>query len=200
VRPTIPALTTLAYDPRRGAMFRSELFSALEILNRGDVDLDRLKGSWAGALGQPQFMPSSYLQYAQDFDGDGRRDIWDSQPDVFASVAFYLKEHRWTDGNAWGREVKLPGAVRTRASAVPLRESGCRAERAMTAPRPLSEWKRMGVRTLGGGALPASKVSASLVRGGSRSFLLYSNYEAILGYNCAHTYALSVALLSDRLR
>ena len=200
VRPTIPALTTLAYDPRRGAMFRSELFSALEILNRGDVDLDRLKGSWAGALGQPQFMPSSYLQYAQDFDGDGRRDIWESQPDVFASVAFYLKEHGWTDGNAWGREVKLPPAVRARASAVPLRETGCRAERAMTAPRPLSEWKRMGVRTLSGGLLPASKVPASLVRGGARSFLLYSNYESILGYNCAHTYALSVALLSDRLR
>jgi membrane-bound lytic murein transglycosylase B len=200
VRPTIPALTTLAYDQRRGAMFRSELFSALEILNRGDVALDRLKGSWAGALGQPQFMPSTYLRYAQDFDGDGRRDIWDSQPDVFASVAFYLKEHGWTDGNAWGREVKLPAAVRARASAVPLRETGCRAERAMTAARPLSEWKRMGVRTLSGGPLPASKVPASLVRGGSRSFLLYSNYEAILGYNCAHTYALSVALLSDRLR
>ncbi len=200
VRPTIPALTTLAYDQRRGAMFRSELFSALEILNRGDVALDRLKGSWAGALGQPQFMPSKYLQYAQDFDGDGRRDIWDSQPDVFASVAFYLKEHGWTDGNAWGREVKLPAAVRARASAAPLRETGCRAERAMTAPRPLSEWKQMGVRTLSGGPLPASKVPASLVRGGSRSFLLYSNYESILGYNCAHTYALSVALLSDRLR
>ena len=79
VRPTIPTLATLAYDQRRGVMFRNELFSALEILNRGDIELDRLKGSWAGALGQPQFMPSSYLQYAEDFDGDGRRDIWTSE-------------------------------------------------------------------------------------------------------------------------
>src|SRR5215207_1662069 len=95
VRPTMPTLATLAYDPRRGAMFRNELFSALEIVNRGDIELERLKGSWAGALGQPQFMPSSYLRYAQDFDGDGRRDIWTSSPDVFASVAFYLQQRGW---------------------------------------------------------------------------------------------------------
>ena len=80
VRPTVPTLATLAYDPRRGAMFRTELFNALEIVNRGDIELERLKGSWAGALGQPQFMPSSYLRYAQDFDGDGRRDIWTRRP------------------------------------------------------------------------------------------------------------------------
>ena len=98
VRPTIPALVTLAYDPRRGSMFRNELFNALEILNRGDIELERLKGSWAGALGQPQFMPSSYLLYAQDFDGDGRRDIWTSQADVFASIAYYLQKHGWTAG------------------------------------------------------------------------------------------------------
>ena len=200
VRPTIPTLTTLAYDTRRGTMFRNELFSALEILNRGDIELDRLKGSWAGALGQPQFMPSSYLQYAQDFDGDGRRDIWESEPDVFASVANYLKEHGWADGHAWGREVKLPGTVRVKAEAIPFRESGCRAERAMTDPRPLTAWRRMGVRTISGTPVPASAVKASLVQAGSRSFLLYSNYDSILGYNCAHTYALSVALLSDRLR
>src|SRR5687767_1347271 len=80
VRPTIPTLVTLAYDPRRGSFFRSELFSALEIVHRGDIELERLRGSWAGALGQPQFMPSSYLKYAEDFDGDGRKDIWGSQP------------------------------------------------------------------------------------------------------------------------
>src|SRR6266545_1834215 len=98
VRPTISTLATLAYDQRRSTFFRSELFSALEILNRGDIELDRLKGSWAGALGQPQFMPSSYLKYAQDFDGDGRRDIWSSQADVFASIAYYLQQHGWTRG------------------------------------------------------------------------------------------------------
>lgn len=200
VRPTIPALTTLAYDQRRGPMFRNELFSALEILNRGDIELERLKGSWAGALGQPQFMPSSYLQFAEDFDGDGRRDIWTSEADVFASVANYLKQHGWTKGDLWGREVKLPGPARAAAARLPLRDTGCRAERAMTDPRPLSAWRRMGVKTVAGAPVPSSAVRASLVRAGTRSFLLYSNYDAILGYNCAHTYALSVALLSDRLR
>ena len=199
VRPTIPTLATLAYDQRRSAMFRSELFSALEILNRGDIELDHLQGSWAGALGQPQFMPSSYLQYAEDFDGDGRRDIWTSEPDVFASVANYLKHHGWTKGDSWGREVKLIGKPRTAAEAVPLRETGCRAERAMTNPMPLKAWRKMGVKTMGGALVPASAREASLVRAGNRSFLLYSNYDAILAYNCAHTYALSVALLSDRL-
>jgi membrane-bound lytic murein transglycosylase B len=199
VRPTIPTLATLAYDQRRGAMFRSELLSALEILNRGDIELDRLKGSWAGALGQPQFMPSSYLRYAQDFDGDGRRDIWQSEPDVFASVANYLKEHGWQDGTVWGREVKLPGKARAAAEAIPLRQNGCRAQRAMSELRTLSQWRRMGVRTMSGALVAAGTIEASLVRAGGRSFLLYPNYESILGYNCAHTYALSVALLSDRL-
>lgn len=199
VRPTIPALVTLAYDPRRGAMFRNELLSALEILNRGDIELDRLKGSWAGALGQPQFMPSSYLRFAEDFDGDGRRDIWTSEPDVFASVANYLKQHGWASGDSWGREVKLVGKARTKADALKLREAGCRAERAMTDPLPLKTWRTMGVRTMGGALVPGSAREASLVRAGKRNFLLYPNYTAILGYNCAHTYALSVALLSDRL-
>jgi len=200
VRPTIPALVTLAYDPRRGPMFRNELFSALDILNRGDIELERLKGSWAGALGQPQFMPSSYLQFAQDFDGDGRRDIWSSLPDVFASVGYYLQQHGWTAGQGWGREVKIPAAVRARASAVPRRVTGCRAERIMTAPRPLSAWRRLGLRTVSGGALPSSTIPASLVQSGTRSFLLYANYDALLAYNCAHTYALSVALLAERLK
>jgi peptidoglycan lytic transglycosylase B len=196
VRPTIPTLATLAYDQRRSAMFRNELFSALEILNRGDIELDHLKGSWAGALGQPQFMPSSYLQYAEDFDGDGRRDIWTSEPDVFASVANYLKQHGWTKGDSWGREVKLVGKA---AESVPVREAGCRAERAMTDPKPLKDWRKMGVKTMSGAPVPASSREASLMRAGKRSFLFYANYDAILAYNCAHTYALSVALLSDRL-
>ena len=108
VRPTVPALATLAWDPRRATLFRAELFNALEILDRGDIDArERCKGSWAGAMGQPQFMPSSYLQYAEDFDGDGRRDIWHSSADVFASVANYLKGHGWVAGERWGREVRV---------------------------------------------------------------------------------------------
>lgn len=200
VRPTIPALATLAYDPRRATLFRSELFSALEILNRGDIELASLKGSWAGALGQPQFMPSSYLKYAQDFDGDGRRDIWTSQPDVFASVAFYLTEHGWSDKLTWGREVLVPKAARAAIESVPKRDEGCRAERVMTVKRPLAEWKKRGVRALGNRPLPSGTTPASLVAAGSRYFLVYENYEAILGYNCAHTYALSVALLADRIK
>ena len=199
VRPTISTLATLAYDQRRSAFFRSELFSALEILNRGDIELDRLKGSWAGALGQPQFMPSSYLKYAQDFDGDGRRDIWTSQPDVFASVAYYLQQNGWIRGKAWGREIRIPAKLRDEATAIPRREVGCRAERIMTDPRPLTDWRKLGFRTMSGGALPSSSIEASLVQAGTRSFLLYPNYTAILEYNCAHSYALTVALLADRL-
>jgi membrane-bound lytic murein transglycosylase B len=200
VRPTIPTLVTLAYDPRRGAMFRNELFSALEILNRGDIELENLKGSWAGALGQPQFMPSSYLQYAQDFDGDGRKDIWTSLADVFASVANFLQQHGWKKGARWGREVRIPTALQDAALAIPRREAGCRAARLMTDQRTINEWSRFGLRTITGAPLPKSELNASLVLAGTRSFLLYDNYDALLGYNCAHSYTLSVALLSDLLK
>lgn len=200
IRATIPALVTLAYDPRRADMFREELFAALEIVNRGDIDLDKLRGSWAGALGQPQFMPSKYLEYAQDFDSDGRRDIWTSLPDVFASIAYYLNQHGWESGAAWGREVKIPKPLNEEARAIPRRTSGCRAGQQMTDPRSLKDWRRFGLRTMGGAPLPAAATQASLVQAGSRSFLVYANYDALLAYNCAHTYALSVGLLADRLK
>lgn len=200
VRPTIPTLATLAYDPRRSAFFRQELFAALQILDRGDIELARMKGSWAGAMGQPQFMPSSYLQFAQDFDEDGRRDIWTSPPDVFASVAYYLQQHGWTEGKIWGREVKVRPAARSAVEAVPTRETGCRAQRLMSIPQPLSKWHALGVRTMSNRRLPAVEIDASLIASGPRYFLAYPNYEALLRYNCAHTYALAVALLSDRIR
>jgi peptidoglycan lytic transglycosylase B len=199
VRPTVPTLATLAYDPRRGAMFRNELFNALEILNRGEIEIERLKGSWAGALGQPQFMPSSYLRYAQDFDGDGRRDIWTSQADVFASIAYYLQQHNWKTGVTWGREIIVPSGITAKVDALPLRAEGCRARRAMTVPQPLDDWRQLGIRTLAKQPLPRAALSASLIRDGKRAFLVYDNYEALLDYNCAHTYALSVGLLADRL-
>ena len=200
VRPTIPALVTLAYDPRRGAMFRDELFNALQIVNRGDIPLEQLKGSWAGALGQPQFLPSSYLEYAQDFDGDGSKDIWNSQADVFASIAFYLQKHGWKGGEAWGREVQVPSVLKEATLAIPRRESGCRAQKLLTEPRPLTEWTKMGLRTTANAALPKSEMPASMALAGTRTFLLYDNYEALLGYNCAHSYALSVGLLADSVR
>jgi membrane-bound lytic murein transglycosylase B len=199
VRPTVPTLVTLAYDARRGPLFRSELFNALAIVDQGDIPLDQMRGSWAGALGQPQFMPSSYLLYAQDFDGDGRRDIWKSQPDVFASIANFLQQHGWTKGETWGREVKLPAAARKMLDSLPRRAKGCRAQRVMTEAKPLNEWRRLGLRTMANRPLPAGTMPASLVELGSRTFLAYRNYDALLGYNCSHNYAISVALLADRL-
>jgi membrane-bound lytic murein transglycosylase B len=200
VRPTIQALATLAWEGRRGVFFRGELLDALEIVDRGYISVDRLRGSWAGAMGQPQFMPSSYLKFAQDFDGDGQRDIWRSQADIFASIANYLKEHGWSADTTWGREVHLPAdGLEALRKTVGLRSQGCRAEREMTNPLPLATWQVRGVRTTAGGALPAVELDASLIHTGTRAFLVYGNYEAILKYNCAHSYALAVALLSNRL-
>jgi membrane-bound lytic murein transglycosylase B len=200
VRPTIPALATLAFDPRRSTLFRRELLSALEILDRGHIELAAMRGSWAGAMGQPQFMPSSYLRYAQDFDGDGRRDIWDSAPDIFASIANYLKGAGWIGGKRWGREVKVSKEAASRIAAdVAPRDGSCQARRRMTVALPLAEWQRLGVRLPDGRPLPSADQPASLVSGSTRYFLVYDNYDVLLDYNCAHAYALSVALLSDRL-
>ncbi|MBE3072927.1 MAG: lytic murein transglycosylase [Acidobacteria bacterium] len=200
VRPTIAALATLAYDTRRPAFFRGELFDALRILDRQDIDIASMKGSWAGAMGQPQFMPSSYLKYAEDFDGDGRRDIWASLADVFASVANYLKAHGWTSSRTWGREVRVSAAAAKRiATAVGPRTAGCDASGRATELLPLARWQELGVRLPGNKPLPRADLNASLVKAGSRSFLVYENYEVVLAYNCAHAYALSVGLLADRI-
>ena len=199
VRPAIATLATLAYDPRRSAMFRNELFDALKILDSGDVEPAAMRGSWAGALGQPQFMPSSFLLYAQDFDGDGKRDIWKSTPDVFASIANYLSAHGWNKEQTWGREVRVPAAVvDSLPEHAPLQTEGCLARRQMTVPLPLAAWKKLGVTTAAGGTLPAADVEASLVSGVKRHFLVYPNYQALLSYNCVNAYGLSVGLLGDR--
>ncbi len=201
VRPTIASLATLAYDNRRAAMFREELFNALRIVERGDVTVEQLKGSWAGAMGQPQFMPSSYLRFAQDFDGDGRTDIWRSEADVFASIANFLKEQGWQPGKPWGRRIKAPAVAMAKVeSAAPLRTHGCEAIRQMTDPLPLSRWRSLGMRLEGRQKAPPGATPASLVRAGNRNFLAFDNYVTLLQYNCAHAYALSVALLSDQLK
>lgn len=201
VRETVPTLVTLAHEGRRASLFRNELFAALTIVDSGEVAASRLRGSWAGALGQPQFMPSSYLTDAVDFDGDGRRDIWQSTPDVLASIANYLKARGWARGQRWGREVTVPPTAAARiAAAVPKRRSGpCGAVRDLTEARPLREWTSLGVRLKAGGALPASGMEASLARVDRHVFLVYGNFEALLAYNCAYTYALSVALLAERI-
>lgn len=201
VRPTIGALATLAWDPRRSAFFRGELLNAMEILDRGDIDVSRMRGSWAGAMGQPQFMPSSYLKWAEDFDGDGRTDIWSSPPDVFASIANYMKAHGWKAGQNWGREVKISRAVaKAIANDVERRNGSCVARRDMTVALPMARWQELGVRLTDGAALPKTNLTASLVSGSSRHFLVYDNYDALLEYNCAHAYAIAVALLADRIR
>jgi peptidoglycan lytic transglycosylase B len=201
VRPTIGALATLAWDPRRSAFFRGELLNAMEILDRGDIDVSHMRGSWAGAMGQPQFMPSSYLKWAEDFDQDGRSDIWSSPPDVFASIANYMKAHGWKTGQTWGREVEMSRAdAKTIANDVERRSGSCVARRDMTVALPVARWQELGVRQTNGDALPKTELTASLVSGTSRHFLVYDNYDALLEYNCAHSYAIAVALLSDRIR
>jgi membrane-bound lytic murein transglycosylase B len=197
--PTVKALATLAFDGRR-PLFRGELLHALAILDRGGVPPEWLKGSWAGAMGQPQFMPSSYLKHAVDFDVDGRADIWKSAPDVFASMANYLRNEGWTADFRWGREVAVTAATRARIDEqVPMRREGCRARRELTEPRPLQEWSSLGVTLPGGSRLPTANIDASLIRGERRHFLAYSNYEALLSYNCSNAYAVSVGLLADRI-
>jgi membrane-bound lytic murein transglycosylase B len=199
--PVFQALATLAWEPRRAGYFRGELFNALTMVQRGHIEAGAMTGSWAGAMGQTQFMPSSYLSYAVDFDGDGRRDIWKSTGDALASIANYLKGFGWKGDETWGREVQVSDTVRDEiARTIPKRTEGCYALRNMTERRPLEQWQKIGVRLVDGRPLPRATLTAALVDVGDRTFLVYPNYDAILGYNCAHYYALTVALLSDRLR
>ncbi len=199
--PVFHALATLAWEPRRADYFRGELFDALRMVQRRHIDIASMVGSWAGAMGQPQFMPSSYLKYAFDFDGDGRRDIWSSIPDTLASIANYLRGFGWRNGDTWGREVRLSGDLRDRLGReVEPRREGCRAIRSLTEKRPLATWAASGMRLLDGAPLPRADLDASMVlTADERTFLVYGNYEALLGYNCSHYYALSVAMLADRL-
>ncbi len=196
--PVIPAVATLAFDRRRSSYFREQLFSVLWMLHRGDIDLPNLTGSWAGAMGQPQFMPSSYLAYAQDFDGDGQRDIWNNTGDVLASIANYLVKHKWSADQTWGREVRVPGNMAELIG--PDKRRAARNCRAMTSePKSLAGWQGIGVRRLDGSDLPTRDIEAVLVRQDGRAFLVYRNYASIMSYNCAHLYAITVGILSDRI-
>lgn len=181
----ISTLATLAHDGRRSEFFRGELMAALRILDSGDVDLDDLKGSWAGAMGQAQFMPSTYLRHALDWDGDGRRDIWTSVPDVLASMSNLLARSGWRQGELWGREVQAPADL----------PDGRRDT--------LAAFAKAGVRTIAGGPLPNSDIPAVLLRmdgPGGRAFLTYHNFQVIKIWNRSDYFALSVGLLSDQLK
>jgi membrane-bound lytic murein transglycosylase B len=198
----VRALVTLAYDPRRAAYFRSELMHALQILNEGHISHADMKGSWAGAMGQSQFMPSSFNQYAVDFDGDGKRDIWTSKADVFASIANYLQANGWRDDQTWGREVLLPDNYHQDAAQWQQAETAfsCSVLRRHTVQQTLPQWQAAGVRSIDGSALPDVDFAASIILPdgeSGRAFVTYENFRSILKYNCANNYALSVGYLAD---
>lgn len=187
--PVIAALATLAYDPRRADFFRAQLLYALEILEAGHIAPETMKGSWAGAMGQLQFIPSTFVSYATDGDGNGRIDIWGSLPDVFASAANYLSSIGWRGDETWGREVQLPEGF-------DFNQIG--PEQA----RQIAEWQALGVRRADGRDLPSADiVGAILLPAGAKgpAFLVYHNYERILEWNRSMLYALAVGHLADRL-
>ena len=196
--PVFQALATLAWDQRRAEFFRGEIFAALRIVANGDISVPAMTGSWAGAMGQSQFLPSSYLQLAVDADGDGRRDIWKSTADSLGSIANYLRSYGWQRAFTWGREVRTPAGL---AGTIPGRASGgCPGIRRMTERRPLAAWQQLGVRRTSGADLPQVDIFGSLVEIYGRTFLVYDNYDALMRYNCVHRYALSVALFAEQLR
>ena len=187
----IPALATLAYDGRRGPYFRDELFKALKIVDGGHIHLAQMKGSWAGAMGQSQFMPSSWFKFAVDFDKDGRRDIWTSEPDIFASTANYLATCGWKKGEPWGRKVKLPANIDRQMLGINNSYS-------------LQFWHDKGVRLQNGAAVPfEGAYQASVIQPGgpgTQAFIVYDNYRVIMQWNKSTYFATAVGLLSDSLK
>lgn len=182
----VEALATLAWEGRRAGFFRSELLAALKILDAGDVTFPRMLGSYAGAMGQPQFMPSSFFRYAVDFDGTGRRDIWSNTADVLASIANYLSKSGWHGGEPWGETVAAPPGLAGTAG----RENR----------RSIQEWSRLGVRRPDGGELVPRAATAALILpdgDGGEAFLAYPNFSTIRRYNPSDFYALTVGLLGD---
>jgi membrane-bound lytic murein transglycosylase B len=185
--PVIKSLATLAYDSKRQDFFRKELFLALHILKDGHVSLANFKGEWAGASGQPQFLPSSWVRFAVDYDRDGRKDIWSSKPDVFASIANYMKQNGWQTGEPWAVTVKLP----------PNFDMNLEGKATV---KPASEWNALGVRTEKGEPLPYQNLQASIVQpNGGPVFLAYPNYKMILRYNNSIYYAGAIGYMADKI-
>ncbi|EKE82819.1 lytic murein transglycosylase [Idiomarina xiamenensis] len=187
----ISSLTTLAYDGRREAFFKRQLWQALTIIQEGHIAPDDMKGSWAGAMGQTQFMPSSFMQYAVDYDGDGKKDIWGSLPDVFASAANYLSSVGWRDDVTWGRQVQIPEDFDEQLATLKTKKS-------------LAEWQALGVRRYDGENLPQrDDIEASVIIPDDkhgRVYLAYANYDALMRWNRSNYFVAAVGLLSDRIR
>jgi membrane-bound lytic murein transglycosylase B len=200
----VSALTTLAYEGRRETFFKKELYAALTILKEGHITNEAMKGSWAGAMGQNQFMPTSFLAYAVDGDGDGMKDIWGNQSDVFSSMANYLKKEGWDDSLTWGRQVKLPSDFDL-GYAIP-KNTGSRknwlkawGEKEKT----LVQWQRLGIRRADGTDLPKVDVKAALVfpdDENGRVYLAYNNYKSLMHWNLSYYFVSSVGHLSDRIK
>lgn len=193
----VRSLATLAYDPRRTTFFTKELLSALKILSEGHVPPDEFVGGWAGAMGQNQFLPSSFLNYAQDFNGDGRKNIWSEEVDVWASIANYLSKNGWRRDRGWGTTVTVPATLDVDSLKPEKTASGCTALRQHTRRLPVAEWKRLGVM---GDLDRLTQSEYALVfpeEGTDVSYLVGGNFRSILSYNCANKYAVSVGLLSD---
>ena len=190
------ALATLAYDGRRSAYFRKELINALQILQEGHITPSKMKGSWAGAMGQSQFMPSSFLSYAVDWDGDGKRDIWATKPDVFASTAYYLQKAGWNDQLTWGRRVSLPANF-----TMDGKDASMLADKKIR--KNLQTWAMAGVKSADNSPLPNGNPVARLVMpsgADGATFLVYSNFDSILDWNRSNYYALAIGHLSDMLK
>ncbi len=185
----IGALATLAFDERRSAFFRTQLLDALKILDEGHIAPAKMSGSWAGAMGQLQFIPSTFVNYAVDYDGDKRRDIWNSLPDIFASAANYLGRIGWRGDETWGREVRLPPDFDWDLAGLRMRKD-------------LAEWQRFGVRRADGRDLPKADLKAAVILPTGHkgpAFLVYRNFDAILAWNRSILYAVAVGHLADRL-
>lgn len=187
--PTLDSLATLACDPRRSTFFTGEFLTALRVMERESLRPEQMRGSWAGAMGHTQFMPSNYIRYAVDGDGDGRTDLFGSEKDALASAANFLSHLGWQDGFRWGREVILP-------------ENFDYGLTGRSNPQSLAQWARLGVRLADGAPVPAAEMQGSiLVPAGHRgpAFIAYDNFAVIMNWNRSESYALSVGLLADRI-
>lgn len=186
----IAALTTLAYDGRRSAFFTRQLINALEILEQGHTTPDKMTGSWAGAMGQTQFMPSTFKAYAIDFDGDGKIDIWGSKADAFGSAANYLSKVGWKKELTWGRAISLPDGFDSK-------------EIDRKNYKSLSQWNKLGVKRLNGKALPNVDVEAAMIQPdgeGTQAYLIYKNFKVIRNWNRSDKFAIAVGTLADSMR
>ena len=190
--PVIDALVTLSYDGRRSKYFSKELINALKIIDQGHISYDQMVGSWAGAMGQTQFMPSSFLNFAQDYDNDGRKDIWGTKEDALASAANYLSKLKWNNNETWGREVIVNDNFNLIDDELTLQNK-----------KTIIEWQSLGVRRMDGRDLPKKNLEGYLIKikdtNKERYFLVYQNFKRILKWNTSNYFAISVGILSDSI-